>query len=86
MREAGVIIFVGIVCIVAILFVPTGVFEKQFSKGNFEKKFSIYFLIGIFLAFLWSFSHRGDPMMGGVAPFIFLIITKQLFQRKLLAL
>src|SRR3989344_2582087 len=38
LREAGVIIFVGIVCIVAILFVPTGVFEKQFSKGNFEKK------------------------------------------------
>jgi len=85
LREAGIIFFVGIVSMIAMLVTPTGVFEESFSKNRCERKFSVYFLLGVSVAFFWALQHRGNTLVGGVAPFIFLILLKQVLQRRMLA-
>lgn len=80
---AGLIVMVGVACGLAFFMTPTGVFEKTFSKTGAEKKYSIYFLIGIVSAFVWSFFNRENTTLGGVFPFIFLIGVKHVLQKRL---
>lgn len=84
LREAGVIFFIGLVCVLATLFTRTGVFETTFSNKNLEKNFSLFFLVAIAVTFVWSYFHRGDTLMGGFIPILILVILKSMFQRQML--
>lgn len=83
LRTSAVFFFLILVCAGATLTTTTGVFEKAISKSGAEKRFSIYFLLGIFIVFIWSLYHRDDVMTGGTLPFISLILLKRFLQSRL---
>lgn len=82
-ETAGPIFFVGIVCILSVLTTATGIFEKKVSNQGLELKYSIYFLLALAAALVWALAHRHDATLGGAAPFVFLIILKNVFQKKM---
>jgi hypothetical protein len=84
MRASAMIFFVGLVCVIATFATKTGVFEKEFSSSGGEKKYSYYFLAAVAVAFAWSYSFRDQPLLGGAPPFIFLILLKQYFEKKMI--
>jgi hypothetical protein len=84
LKEASLLFFVIVVCSIAILTTSTGVFETKLSDK--QKIYSIYFLAGVVAAFAWSLSQRGNPLLGGMAPFVFLIALKGFLERRQLHL
>lgn len=84
-RETGIFICLIVTCLLAFVATPTGVFEDKLSKHGREKKYSLYFIGGIFLATIWSYLYKGNPLLAGTLPFVFLILLKQFLQRRLLA-
>jgi hypothetical protein len=80
LKEASLLFFVVVVCVIAILATSTGVFETKHSDK--QKSYSICFLVGAVAAFAWSLSQRGNPLLGGMAPFVFLILFKEFLERR----
>lgn len=83
LREAGLFISLALASLLGIFITPTGVFERRFSKCQAEKNYSVIFLIGIAAALSVSIFYRGNPMMAGAVPFVFILLLKQYLQRKL---
>lgn len=84
LRAAGVIVFVGIVCSLATVYSPTGVFEDSTGKP-LPRKYSYYFLMAVLVALAWSAHFRVDPVLGGAIPWLFLALVKPLLHRWALA-
>jgi hypothetical protein len=80
LREASLLFFVAVVCALAILTTQTGAFETKLSDQ--QKKYSICFLVAVIGAFAWSLSQRGNPLLGGMLPFVFLIFLKEYLERR----
>ncbi len=84
LRESGVILSVGIVCILATLFTHRGVFESSASRNNLEKRYSCYFILAVAIAFIWSYLNQGNTLFAGIIPLVSLVFLKNILQNQLI--
>jgi hypothetical protein len=79
--EAGMILFVGCISLVASIYARTGAFEKPFKSPDQVRKQSLFLSLSIFATFFWANNHVGNLWLAGVAPFVFITAIKKLQEK-----